>query len=136
MKFEWDERKNQSNIAKHGFDFGDAFGIFNLPIVVEFDEREDYSEDRYIGIRLLNSQVVVVVYTEPDDEDFEVERFVSIKAVNLKLLMTLAIVAEPAPLQANEDGVILVGKTRVTLDTVVAVFNQSATAEESVAEFS
>ena len=44
--------------------------------------------------------------------------------------MTLAIVAEVAPLQANEDGVILVGKTRVTLDTVIAVFNQGATAEE------
>ncbi|MBJ7898817.1 MAG: DUF433 domain-containing protein [Cyanobacteria bacterium RI_101] len=46
--------------------------------------------------------------------------------------MTLAIVAEPVPLKVNEDGVILVGKTRVTLDTVVAVFNQGATAEEIV----
>jgi uncharacterized protein (DUF433 family) len=44
--------------------------------------------------------------------------------------MTLSIVAESAPLQANEVGVVLVGKTRVTLDTVVAVFNQGATAEE------
>jgi len=44
--------------------------------------------------------------------------------------MTLEIVAEPAPLKANEDGVILVGQTRVTLDTVVAVFKQGATAEE------
>jgi Protein of unknown function (DUF433) len=35
-------------------------------------------------------------------------------------------------IQANEDDVILVGKTRVTLDTVVAVFNQGATAEEIV----
>jgi uncharacterized protein (DUF433 family) len=32
----------------------------------------------------------------------------------------------------NENGVILVGKTRVTLDTVIAVFNQGATAEEIV----
>jgi uncharacterized protein (DUF433 family) len=46
--------------------------------------------------------------------------------------MALAIVAESAPLKANEDGVILVGKTRVTLDTVVAVFKQGATAEEVV----
>ena len=46
--------------------------------------------------------------------------------------MTLAIVAESAPLKANENGVILVGKTRVTLDTVVDVFNQGATAEEVV----
>jgi uncharacterized protein (DUF433 family) len=44
--------------------------------------------------------------------------------------MTLAIVAESAPLQANEDDVVLVGKTRVTLDTVVAAFDQGATAEE------
>lgn len=42
--------------------------------------------------------------------------------------MTLAIVAETDPLQANEDGVFLVGKTRVTLDTVVNVFSQGATA--------
>jgi uncharacterized protein (DUF433 family) len=48
------------------------------------------------------------------------------------MLMTLVIVAEPAPLKANEDGVILVGQTRVTLDTVVAVFQQGATAEEIV----
>ena len=46
--------------------------------------------------------------------------------------MTLAILAESAPLKANEDGMVLVGKTRVTLDTVVAVFKQGATAEEIV----
>ena len=68
MKFEWDERKNQSNLVKHGFDFADAFRIFNLPMVVEFDEREGYGEDRFIGIGLLNRRVVVVVYTEPDEE--------------------------------------------------------------------
>ena len=44
--------------------------------------------------------------------------------------MNLVIAAEPAPLQTNVDGVVQVGKTRVTLDTVVAVFNQGMTAEE------
>jgi uncharacterized protein (DUF433 family) len=48
------------------------------------------------------------------------------------MLMTLTIVAELAPLNANEDGVILIGKTRVTLDTVISVFQQGATAEETV----
>jgi len=52
--------------------------------------------------------------------------------MHLKALMTLAIMAEPAPLKSNEDGAVLVGKTRVTLDTVVAVFKQGATAEEIV----
>jgi len=46
--------------------------------------------------------------------------------------MTLVVVAEPAPLETNADGVVRVGKTRVTLDTVIAVFKQGSTAEEIV----
>ncbi|WP_248277558.1 hypothetical protein [Brasilonema sp. UFV-L1] len=46
--------------------------------------------------------------------------------------MALSIKPEPAPLKTNVDGVVRVGKTRVTLDTVVAVFKQGATAEEIV----
>ncbi|MFN5953083.1 MAG: DUF433 domain-containing protein [Dolichospermum sp.] len=40
------------------------------------------------------------------------------------------IVSEPAPLEFTTDGVIRIGKTRVTLDTVIAVFKQGTTAEE------
>lgn len=68
MKFEWDEHKNQSNITKHGFDFADAVRVFNLPMLVYLDDREDYAEDRYIAIGLLDGRIVVVVYTEPDEE--------------------------------------------------------------------
>ncbi|MEH1840674.1 MAG: DUF433 domain-containing protein [Nostoc sp.] len=46
--------------------------------------------------------------------------------------MTLAIMAEPAPLRSNKDGVVLVENTCVTLDTVAAVFKQGATPEEIV----
>ena len=46
--------------------------------------------------------------------------------------MSLAISAEPMPLKANLDGVVCVGGTRVTLDTVITVFKQGATAEEIV----
>ena len=44
--------------------------------------------------------------------------------------MTLVVVAEPAPLETNADGVVRVAKTPVTLDTVIAVFKQGTTAEE------
>ncbi len=54
----------------------------------------------------------------------------------LVLLMTLAIVAEPVPLKICDDGVVRVGNTRVTLDTIVAVFKQGATAEEIVYRYS
>ncbi len=72
MRFEWDERKNQVNRTKHGFDFVDAYLIFNMPMVVELDVRENYEEDRYIGIGLLQGRVVVVVYAEPDEETIRI----------------------------------------------------------------
>ncbi|MGD1896487.1 MAG: DUF433 domain-containing protein [Phormidesmis sp.] len=46
--------------------------------------------------------------------------------------MSLTIVAKPLPLEINADNVVLVGKTRVTLDTVIGTFNRGTTAEEIV----
>jgi uncharacterized protein (DUF433 family) len=46
--------------------------------------------------------------------------------------MNLAILTKPVPLETNAGGVAVVEKTRVTLDTVIATFNQGATAEEIV----
>lgn len=44
--------------------------------------------------------------------------------------MTLTIGTETVPLVRDADGVIRVGRTRVTLDTVVSAFLDGATAEE------
>ncbi len=43
--------------------------------------------------------------------------------------ITLPIVTKPIPLETDADGVVRVGGTRVTLDTVVAAFKEGATAE-------
>jgi uncharacterized protein (DUF433 family) len=58
--------------------------------------------------------------------------FDTIKPVGVEVAMILIVAAEPAPLETNADGVVRVGKTRVTLDTVVSVFKQGLTAEEIV----
>lgn len=49
--------------------------------------------------------------------------------------MVLQVLAEPAPLQADSDGVIRVGNTRVTLATIVSAFHQGATAETIVQQY-
>ncbi|RMD93462.1 MAG: DUF433 domain-containing protein [Calditrichaeota bacterium] len=49
--------------------------------------------------------------------------------------MALTITTEPVPLLTDRDGVVRVGGTRVTLDTVVAAFNEGATAEEIVQQY-
>ncbi|MBI4789073.1 MAG: DUF433 domain-containing protein [Chloroflexi bacterium] len=43
---------------------------------------------------------------------------------------------EQIPLRVDSDGVIRVGKTRVTIDTVVQAFEEGATAEEIAQQYS
>ncbi len=76
MKYEWDERKNESNQAKHGFDFADAYRVFLTPVLITLDDRFDYGEDRWVGIGLLDSRIVSVAFAEPQEE---VRRIISLR---------------------------------------------------------
>ncbi len=33
MRFEWDEKKNNENIRKHGLDYADAWQVFENPLL-------------------------------------------------------------------------------------------------------
>jgi hypothetical protein len=67
MSYEWDERKRRSNAKKHGIDFVDVPEVFDGDVVLLPDERFDYDEPRFIAIGILKSVVVVVAYTERDE---------------------------------------------------------------------
>ncbi len=49
--------------------------------------------------------------------------------------MTLAIEKELVPFTVDSDGVVRIGKTRVTLDTVVTAFLEGSTAEEITQQY-
>ncbi len=49
--------------------------------------------------------------------------------------MALSFDLQVIPLATDNNGVIHVGKTRVTLDTVIAAFSEGATAEEIVQQY-
>lgn len=72
MNFEWDEEKNKENIRKHGFDFADAWEIFEAPIRAVLDTREDYGEDRWNGIGFLGNRIVVVIFTQSDENTIRI----------------------------------------------------------------
>jgi hypothetical protein len=72
MRFEWDEEKNRANIEKHGFDFADAWEIFESPMLTALDQRTDYAEDRWIGLGSFRGRILVVVFTEPDDQTIRI----------------------------------------------------------------
>ena len=68
MPFEWDETKAAENYAKHGVSFETATEVFRDMFAVErLDDREDYGEDRFILIGIVDGTVLTVVYTERSD---------------------------------------------------------------------
>jgi hypothetical protein len=63
MDFEWDERKSQANIAKHGVDFDEATGIFEGFVLVKIDDRREYGETRIAATGVAEGRELFVVYT-------------------------------------------------------------------------
>lgn len=78
MIFEWDEKKNETNIDRHGIDFYDAHLIFEYPMLVKTDTRRDYGEKRLVGLGLLFEVEIVIVFTKRGDNI----RVISIRRAN------------------------------------------------------
>ena len=67
MRFEWDARKCQSNLEKHGVDFADLKSLFAGETVTVLDDRFEYAEHRFITVGLLKGIVLTVAHTETDE---------------------------------------------------------------------
>ena len=64
MRFEYDERKNAVNLAKHGIDLADAAWVFADPMRLDAaDLRREYGESRRVVVGEVLGRVWVVVYT-------------------------------------------------------------------------
>ncbi len=68
IKVEWDNAKAAANFRKHGISFEEAaFAIDDPLIVEEFDDKEDYGEDRTIAHAMGKTEILTIVYTERGD---------------------------------------------------------------------
>ncbi|MEL7449015.1 MAG: BrnT family toxin [Pseudomonadota bacterium] len=70
MEFEWDDAKDRSNQRKHGLSFSEAKQLFagNRDYLEIFDVSHSDVEDRFIAIGAIRRGVVVVVYTEREED--------------------------------------------------------------------
>jgi uncharacterized DUF497 family protein len=71
MNFDWDNNKNQSNIAKHGISFEEAIAIFDDPNILNYeDTRFNYGEMRFVSIGQIilvtqeKTVIIVVIHTQ------------------------------------------------------------------------
>lgn len=69
-RFEWDTNKDKDNQEKHGLSFDDATELFTsgTDFLEIYDEEHSDEEDRFIAIGPIRSGVVVVIYTERQDD--------------------------------------------------------------------
>ena len=70
VDFEWDDAKDLSNQRKHGLSFSEARQLFEsgADSLEIFDSEHSESEDRFTAIGPIDRGLVVVVYTEREEE--------------------------------------------------------------------
>jgi uncharacterized DUF497 family protein len=68
LKFEWNKSKAKDNFTKHGISFELAERVFDDPFAVEFlDDREDYDEEHFVILGIVDRQILFVAYAERKD---------------------------------------------------------------------
>ena len=70
MRFEWALEKNEANRAKHGLSLDEASELFRSGVdyLEIYDEEHSEEEDRFIAIGPIKRGVIVVAYTEREEE--------------------------------------------------------------------
>lgn len=70
MKVAWDAAKNRANQQKHGVSFEEASELFGpgRDYLEIFDHEHSVTEDRFIAIGPIRRGIVLVVWTERDEE--------------------------------------------------------------------
>ena len=79
MRFEWDSKKNEINIKKHGISFEEAKLVFDDPLhLAILDKRFNYFEERWITIgKIQDERIVLIAHIYFDNDGDEVIRIIS-----------------------------------------------------------
>ena len=70
MEFEWDDAKDLNNQRKHGLSFAEAQRLFEsgADYLEIFDAEHSEFEDRFVAVGPIDRGLVVVVYTEREED--------------------------------------------------------------------
>jgi uncharacterized DUF497 family protein len=74
MRVEWDLTKNDENLEKHGISFEEASNLLQVAAdrVEVFDHAHSDEEDRFVAIGPIARGIIVVVFTEHDEETIRI----------------------------------------------------------------
>jgi uncharacterized DUF497 family protein len=74
VKVSWDDAKNRANQRNHGVSFEDARELFRpgVDYLEIYDDAHSVVEDRLIAIGPIRNGLVLIVWTERDDETIRI----------------------------------------------------------------
>ena len=74
MRFEWDDEKDLLNQEKHGLSFAEARSLFESEgdYLEIFDDEHSDIEDRFIAVGPIERGLVVIVYTEREEDTIRI----------------------------------------------------------------
>lgn len=78
MKIEFDAQKRATTLEERGLDFARAGEVFEGRHFTGQDNRQDYAEDRFITVGLMDARLVVLVWTPRG----EARRIISMRKAN------------------------------------------------------
>lgn len=82
MQLSFDPAKRQATLDNRGLDFADASLVFAGLVFTFLDDRADYGEPRNTTIGLLNSRMVVIVWTQRSRQYGDVRHIISMRKAN------------------------------------------------------
>ncbi len=74
VKVSWNPAKNRANVKKHGVSFEDAQELFTSGVdyLEIFDDAHSDDEDRFLAIGPIRRGLVLVVWTERDEDEVRI----------------------------------------------------------------
>ena len=85
MLFEWDHKKNISNIKKHHISFELAASIFDDPLHLSVPDEKGHTEERWITLgQSVTGELLVVIHTYKETLEHEVIRIISARKATKK----------------------------------------------------
>jgi len=68
LEFEWDEEKRRQIIQERNVDILYAALMFENPVLIKIDDREDYGEERIIALGHVHGEFFTLVFTPRGDK--------------------------------------------------------------------
>jgi len=74
VRFDWDPGKSHANRRKHGVSFSQAKSLFEsgLDFLEIYDEAHSTDEDRFIAVGRVGARIMVVVWTEREEDTIRI----------------------------------------------------------------